>query len=194
MSVFVAFVLAILNAMLMDNVVLSRFYGICSFIGVGNRVKSATSMGLAVTFVIVLATIVCWPIYTFLLVPAGIAYFDTVIYILVIASLVQAVALFVRRFSPSLYRGLGIYLPLITSNCAVLGVVQSNTDTGLDFLSSLANGVGTSLGYFLVIFLFACIREKFEGTNMPKAMKGVPIALVTAALLALSFYGLQGII
>ena len=103
-------------------------------------------------------------------------------------------ALFIRRFSPGLYRSLGIYLPLITTNCAVLGVVQSNTDTGLDFLSSLANGVGTSLGYFLVIFLFACIREKFEGTNMPKAMKGVPIALVTAALLALSFYGLQGII
>ena len=111
-----------------------------------------------------------------------------------LTSLVQAVALFIRRFFPALYKSLGIYLPLITTNCAVLGVVQSNTDTGLDFLSSLANGVGTSLGYFLVIFLFACIRERFEGTKMPKAMKGVPIALVTAGLLALSFYGLQGII
>lgn len=194
MDIFVAFLLAIVNAMLMDNVVLSRFYGICPFIGVGNRVKSASSMGLAVVFVIVLATVVCWPIYTYLLVPAGIAYFDTVVYILVIASLVQAVALFIKGFSPSLYKGLGIYLPLITTNCAVLGVVQSNTDTGLDFLSSLANAVGTSLGFLLVIFLFACIRERLESSSMPKAMKGVPIALLTAGLMAMAFYGLSGMI
>ncbi len=194
MDIFVAFILGIVNAMLMDNVVLSRFYGICPFIGVGNRVKSASSMGLAVVFVIVLATVVCWPIYTFLLVPAQIPYFDTVVYILVIASLVQAVALFIRRFSPTLYRNLGIYLPLITTNCAVLGVVQSATDQGLDFLSSLGSAIGTSLGFLLVIFLFACIRERLEASNMPKAMKGVPIALLTAGLMALAFVGLQGMI
>lgn len=194
MEIIVSFILAIVSYMLIDNVVLSRFYGICSFIGVGNKVKSAFSMGLAVTFVIMMATLVCYPLYFYVLVPAGIPFLDTLVYILVIASLVQIVGLFIKKYSPALYKSLGIYLPLITTNCAVLGVVQTNSDSSLDFLTSLANGLGTSIGFLLVIVLFACMRERMNGYNIPKAMKGVPIALITAALMALAFMGFQGMV
>ena len=154
------FILAVVSSMLIDNVVLSRFYGICPFLGVSRKVKSATGMGIAVVFVIVLATLICWPLYNFVLVPAGIAFMDTVAYILVIASLVQLVGLFIKKYSPSLYKSLGIYLPLITTNCAVLGVAQGNTDQGYTFLEALANGVGTSLGFLLIIVVFSCIRVR----------------------------------
>ncbi len=194
MEIIVSFILAIVSYMLIDNVVLSRFYGICSFIGVGNKVKSAFSMGLAVTFVIMMATLVCYPLYFYVLVPAGIPFLDTLVYILVIASLVQIVGLFIKKYSPALYKSLGIYLPLITTNCAVLGVVQTNSDSSLDFLTSLANGLGTSIGFLVVIVLFACMRERMNGYNIPKAMKGVPIALITAALMALAFMGFQGMV
>ena len=194
MEMIVSFILAIVSYMLIDNVVLSRFYGICSFIGVGNKVKSAFSMGLAVTFVIMMATLVCYPLYFFVLVPAGIPFLDTLVYILVIASLVQIVGLFIKKTSPSLYKTLGIYLPLITTNCAVLGVVQTNSDSQLDFLTSLANGLGTSIGFLVVIVLFACMRERLNGYNIPKAMKGVPIALIVAALMAMAFMGFGGMV
>jgi len=194
MEMIISFILAIVSYMLIDNVVLSRFYGICSFIGVGNKVKSAFSMGLAVTFVIMMATLVCYPLYFFVLVPAGIPFLDTLVYILVIASLVQIVGLFIKKNSPALYKTLGIYLPLITTNCAVLGVVQTNSDASLDFLTSLANGLGTSIGFLVVIVLFACMRERMNGYNIPKAMKGVPIALITAALMALAFMGFGGMV
>ena len=194
MNYFVTFLLAIVSSFLVDNVVLSRFYGICSFIGDGNKVKSAFSMGLAVTFVIMMATLVCYPLYFYVLVPAGIPFLDTLVYILVIASLVQIVGLFIKKTSPSLYKTLGIYLPLITTNCAVLGVVQTNSDSQLDFLTSLANGLGTSIGFLVVIVLFACMRERMNGYNIPKAMKGVPIALIVAALMAMAFMGFGGMV
>ena len=194
MEMIVSFILAIVSYMLIDNVVLSRFYGICSFIGVGNKVKSAFSMGLAVTFVIMMATLVCYPLYFYVLVPAGIPFLDTLVYILVIASLVQIVGLFIKKYSPALYKSLGIYLPLITTNCAVLGVVQTNSDSSLNFLTSLANGLGTSIGFLVVIVLFACMRERMNGYNIPKAMKGVPIALITAALMAMAFMGFGGMV
>ena len=198
MNMFISFVLAILSSMLIDNVVLSRFYGICPFLGVSKKVSSSLGMGIAVVFVILLATLICWPLYAFVLVPAGIAFMDTVAYILVIASLVQLVGLFIKKYSPSLYKTLGIYLPLITTNCAVLGVVQSNTDQAqvLDFsnfLTSLANGVGTSLGFLLIIVVFSCIRTRLDSANTPKAFKGLPIALITAAIMAIAFLGLQGL-
>ena len=193
MSTLLTFVLAIISSMLIDNVVLSRFYGICPFLGVSKKVKSALGMGLAVVFVILLATIICWPLYNYVLVPASVPYLDTVTYILVIASLVQLVGLFIKKYSPSLYKSLGIYLPLITTNCAVLGVAQSNTDQGLSFLNALANGVGTSVGFLLVIVVFSAIRVRLETANTPKAFKGLPIALITAALMALAFMGLQGL-
>ena len=192
MNIFVAFILAIVSSMLIDNVVLSRFYGICPFLGVSKKVKSSLGMGIAVVFVIVMATLICYPLYQ-LLALAGITFMDTVAYILVIASLVQLVGLFIKKFSPSLYKSLGIYLPLITTNCAVLGVVQSNTDQGLTFLSSLANAIGTSVGFLMIIVVFSCIRTRLETANTPKAFKGLPIALITAALMALALMGLQGL-
>lgn len=190
---FVTFLLAILSAMLVDNVVLSRFYGICPFIGVSKKVNSAVGMGLAVVFVIVMATLICYPLYMLLEV-AGIPYMDTIAYILVIACLVQLVGLFIKKFSPSLYKSLGVYLPLITTNCAVLGVVQGNTDTGKTFVESLANGLGTSIGFLLIIVVFSCIRVRLESANTPKAWKGVPIALATAAIMAIAMMGLTGLI
>lgn len=191
--IFISFLLAIINSMLIDNVVLSRFYGICPFLGVSKKVSSSFGMGLAVTFVILLATLICWPLYNYVLVPAGIPYMDTVAYILVIASLVQLVGLFIKKFSPSLYKSLGIYLPLITTNCAVLGVAQSNTDQGLTFLNSLGNALGTSIGFLLIIVVFSCIRVRLESANTPKAFKGLPIALITAAIMAVALMGLQGL-
>ena len=193
MSIFISFILAIISSMLVDNVVLSRFYGICPFLGVSRKVKSSLGMGLAVVFVILLATVICWPLYNYVLVPAGIAFMDTVAYILVIASLVQLVGLFIKKYSPSLYKSLGIYLPLITTNCAVLGVAQSNTDQGYTFLQALANGIGTSVGFLLIIVTFSCIRARLESANTPKAFKGLPIALITAAIMAIAFMGLQGL-
>lgn len=193
MQIMISFLLAILSSMLIDNVVLSRFYGICPFLGVSRKVKSSFGMGIAVVFVIVLATVICWPLYNFVLVPAGIPFMDTVAYILVIASLVQLVGLFIKKYSQSLYKSLGIYLPLITTNCAVLGVAQGNTDQGLSFLSSLANGIGTSVGFLLIIVVFSCIRVRLESSNVPKAFKGLPIALIVAAIMAIAFMGLQGL-
>ena len=150
-------------------------------------------MGIAVVFVIIMASLICWPLYNFVLVPAGVPFLDTVAYILVIASLVQLVGLFIKKFSPSLYKSLGIYLPLITTNCAVLGVVQSNTDQGLDFLMSLGNAIGTSVGFLIIIVVFSCIRVRLETANTPKAFKGLPIALITAAIMAIALMGLQGL-
>jgi len=193
MEQFVAFLLAILSSMLIDNVVLSRFYGICPFLGVSRKVKSSLGMGIAVVFVIMLATIICWPLYNFILVPAGIPFMDTVAYILVIASLVQLIGLFIKKYSPSLYKSLGIYLPLITTNCAVLGVAQGNTDQGYTFLQAIANGLGTSVGFLLIIVTFSCIRTRLDSADTPKAFKGLPIALITAAIMAIALMGLQGL-
>ena len=151
-------------------------------------------MGIAVSFVIIMAALICYPIYNFILVPAGVPYLDTITFILVIASLVQVVGLFIKKFSPSLYKALGIYLPLITTNCAVLGVVSENTASKIDFGMSMANAVGTSIGFLVVIIVYACIRERLESSNVPKAFKGIPIALITAGIMAIAFLGLSGLI
>ena len=188
----VSFLLAIISFTVIDNVILSRYFGICSFVGVSNKVKSAVGMGLAVTFVTIMAALVCWPIYNFILVPAGMQYMKTIVFILVIASLVQMVGFFIKKKSPALYKSLGIYLPLITTNCAVLGVCSGNV--GYDFGYAMANAIGTSLGFLLVIFLYACIRVRLEGSSVPKAFKGVPIALIVAGLMAFVFASLNGMI
>lgn len=191
---FLAFILGIVNAMLINNVTLSRFYGICPFLGVSKKPTSALGMGVAVVFVIVLSAAVTWPIYNFILVPANIAFMDTLVYILVIASLVQLVEMFIKKFSPTLYNALGVYLPLITTNCAVLGVAQENTNNAYDFLTSMGNALGTSIGFALVIFVFSTIRIKLDAMDIPKAFKGIPIALVVAASMAIAFMGIQGMI
>lgn len=188
------FILAIISAMLINNVTLSRFYGVCPFLGVSKKPTSALGMGAAVFFVIIIASAVTWPIYNYILVPANIPFLDTLVYILVIASLVQLVEMFIKKFSPSLYKALGVYLPLITTNCAVLGVAQENTNNGLTFGASMANAIGTSLGFALVIFLFSAIRVRLEASNIPKAFKGIPIALITAAIMAIAFMGIKGLI
>ena len=192
MPYIVSFLLAIVSYTVIDNVILSRYFGICSFVGVGNKVKSAVGMGAAVTFVTMMAALVCWPIFNYILVPAGMEYMETIVFILVIASLVQMVGYFIKKTSPSLYKTLGIYLPLITTNCAVLGVVETNMT--YDFGRSMANALGTSLGFVLGIFLFACIRVKLEGNDLPKAFKGVPIALIVAGIMAVIFMGLGGMV
>ena len=192
MPYIVSFLLAIVSYTVIDNVILSRYFGICSFVGVGNKVKSAVGMGAVVTFVTMMAALVCWPIFNFILVPAGMEYMETIVFILVIASLVQMVGYFIKKTSPSLYKTLGIYLPWITTNCAVLGVVETNMT--YDFGRSMANALGTSLGFVLVIFLFACIRVKLEGNDLPKAFKGVPIALIVAGIMAIVFMGLGGMV
>ena len=193
MNWIIAFLLGIVNAMLINNVTLSRFYGICPFLGVSKKSSSALGMGAAVVFVIFLASLICWPIYQ-LLKAAGIQFMDTITYILVIASIVQLIEMIIKKYSPSLYKSLGVYLPLITTNCAVLGVAQGNTDQGLNFADSMANAIGTGLGFALVIFVFSTIRYRLDARENPSAFKGVPIALITAALMAMAFLGLSGLI
>ena len=193
MNYLAAFIMAIITYSLVNNVVLSRFYGICSFIGLGNKVKSSLCMGAAVSFVIIMAAAICYPLYNFILVPAGVAFLDTIAAILVIACLVMIVGLVMKKFLPGLYQSLGIYLPLITTNCAVLGVVSENIASKLDFGMAMANAVGTAAGFTLVIFLYATIRVRLEAANTPKAFKGIPIALVVASIMAMAFMGLQGI-
>ena len=150
-------------------------------------------MGLAVVFVILFATVICYPIYFYVLVPAGLPFMDTVVYILVIACLVQVVGFFIKKYSPALYKSLGIYLPLITTNCAVLGVVTENSNSGFDFGMSMANALGTSIGYLIMIVIFACIRMRLDSYSAPRAMKGVPLALITAGLMAMALMGLTGL-
>ncbi len=193
MNFVIAFLLAIVNGMLINNVILSRFYGICPFLGVSKKTSAASGMGLAVIAVILLASLICWPIYE-LLKLAGITFMDTITYILVIASIVQLIEMIIKKYSPSLYKSLGVYLPLITTNCAVLGVAQGNTDQGLGFIDSMANALGTAIGFAVVIFIFSTIRYRLDSSNTPKAFKGIPIALITAALMAMAMLGLSGLI
>lgn len=194
MNYIIAFLLGIVNAMLINNVTLSRFYGICPFLGVSKKTSSALGMGAAVVCVIMVASILCWPIYNFILVPAKIPFMDTITYILVIASIVQLIEMIIKKYSPSLYKSLGVYLPLITTNCAVLGVAQGNTDQALNFADSMANALGTGIGFAVVIFVFSTIRYRLDSGNSPKAFKGIPLALITAALMAMAFLGLSGLI
>ena len=189
-----------LGAILIDNFIFSQFLGCCPFLGVSKKVDTAVGMGLAVTFVMGLASAICWPINEYLLVnPAiygegdNLEFMQTIVYILVIAALVQFVEMFLKKSVPSLYEALGIYLPLITTNCAVLGVVLLNTQNGYNFIESVVYGVTGGLGFLLAIFLFASVRERLEFSEFPKAFEGFPIALVTAGLLALCFMGFSGL-
>ena len=193
MNYVIIFLLAILNAMLINNVTLSRFYGICPFLGVSKKSSSALGMGVAVIFVIIVASAICWPIYQ-LLKLANIQFMDTITYILVIASIVQLIEMIIKKYSPSLYKSLGVYLPLITTNCAVLGVAQGNTDQALNFADSMSNAIGTGVGFALVIFVFSTIRYRLDAGDNPRAFKGIPIALITAALMAMAFLGFSGLI
>ena len=182
-----------LGAILVENFILVQFLGICPFMGVSKKMDTATGMGLAVTFVMGLASIFCWLVNEYLLVPLGLEYLQTLAYILVIASLVQFVEMFLQKSMPALYEALGIYLPLITTNCAVLGVALLNTQNGYNFIESVVYGITGGLGFMLAIVLFASVRERLEYAEYPKAFEGFPIALVSAGLIALAFMGFSGL-
>ena len=190
-----------LGAILVNNFIFSQFLGICPFMGVSKKIDTAAGMGIAVTFVMGLASAICWPINQFLLVnPAiygeggpNLAFMQTVVFILVIAALVQFIEMFLKKSMPSLYEALGIYLPLITTNCAVLGVVLLNVQNNYNFIESVVYGITGGLGFLLAIVLFASIRERLVFADYPKAFEGFPIALVTAGLMALAFMGFSGL-
>ncbi len=185
LSIFIA-------AMLINNVVLIRFLGICPYLGVSQALSSAVGMGFAATFVMIISSMVTWVIQHFILVPFEIEFLQTVAFILVIATLVQFVEMFILKFSPSLYRALGVYLPLITTNCAIMGVALLNITDGYSFTQTISHALGAGAGFFLAIVLFAGIRERLARAEVPEPLEGMPIALVTAALMSMAFMGFAG--
>ena len=182
----------LLSAVLTENFILVKFYGICPFMGVSKKIDTALGMGMAVTFVMALASAACWAVNA-LLVRLGLEYMQTVAFILVNASIVQVVEMFLKKSVPALYKALGIFLPLITTNCAVLGVALVNVQKGYDFLRSVVNGAAGGLGFLLAIVLFASLRERVDRSDCPECFKGFPIALIAAGLLALAFMGFSGL-
>ena len=182
-----------LGAVLANNFIFSQFLGICPFLGVSKKVDTAIGMGFAVTFVMGLASAVCFLVNNFILVPLGLGYMQTVAFILVIASLVQFIEMFLQKAIPTLYTALGVYLPLITTNCAVLGVVLLNVQSNYNFISSVVYGITGGLGFLVAIVLFASIRERLVFAEYPKSFEGFPIALITAGLMALAFMGFSGL-
>jgi electron transport complex protein RnfA len=190
MKIFTIFI----GAMLINNFVLSRFLGICSFLGISKKIETAVGMGLAVTFVMTIASVMSYVVFHGILVPLHIEYLYNIAFILVIAALVQLVEMILKKKTPGLYKALGIYLPLITTNCVILAVAVINMRESYTFFESVANGLGASLGYMLAIVLFAGIRERIDRSNVPEVLKGLPVALITAGLMSIAFLGFQGLI
>ena len=187
-------IIILMSSVLVNNYVLSKFLGICPFLGVSKKLDQATGMGVAVTFVMLLATAVTWPIQIYVLNRFGLEYLQTIVFILVIATLVQFVELVLKKYIPSLHKSLGVYLPLITTNCAVLGVTVNNIQDGYGFIESMVSSLGCGLGFLLAMVLFSGVRERMEKSNPPKAFEGLPITLVAAAIVSLAFYGFAGIV
>ncbi len=188
------FIVILLSAVFINNYVLSRFLGICPFLGVSKKLDSATGMSLAVIFVMLMATAATYPIQKFLLDPNGLGYLQTIVFILVIAALVQLVEIVLKRYVPSLHKSLGVYLPLITTNCAVLGVTILNIDEGYNFAEAMVNSLGSGLGFFLAMVMFSGVRSTIEGSDIPESFKGLPVTLTAAAITSLSFLGFSGVI
>lgn len=185
----------LMSSILVNNYTLSKFLGICPFLGVSKKTDQATGMGIAVTAVMVVATAVTWPIQKFVLDALGLAYLQTIVFILVIATLVQFVEIVLKKYIPALHKSLGVYLPLITTNCAVLGVTINNITDGYDFIQSIFSALGCGLGFLLAMVLFAGVRSVLEGNNkIPKALQGLPITLICAAIVSLSFMGFSGLV
>ena len=184
----------VIGAIFVNNVVLSQFLGICPFLGVSSKVETSFGMGMAVTFVMALSSVVTWCLQQYVLVPFGIEYMQTITFILVIAALVQMVEIVLKKTSPALYQALGIFLPLITTNCAVLGVAIISVQKDFDLLTGVIYSVATALGFALALILFAGIRERLEVEDTPNAMRGVPIALIAAGLLAMAFMGFANVV
>lgn len=188
-----AIIILAINAALINNVVLSQFLGICSFLGVSKKSETASGMGMALTFVLTLSSLVCGILYHFLLVPFHLEYLKTIVFILIVAALVQFVEMFLKKFGKSLYDALGIYLPLITTNCAVLGVALLNVQKDYDILTGTVYGLATALGYWIAIVLLSHIREKMVNNDVPKSFQGFPIVMITAALMSIAFFGFSAL-
>ena len=194
MEGFKSLVVILLSSVLVNNYVLARFLGICPFLGVSKKLDQAAGMGVSVTAVMLLATLVTWPIQRFVLDEFGLGYLQTIVFILVIASLVQMLEVILKKFSPALHRGLGVYLPLITTNCAVLGVAINNITDGYTFIESMVSSLGCGLGFLLAMVLFSGIRSRIDETEVPRPFRGVAITLIAASFLSLAFMGLAGIV
>ena len=183
-----------LAAILTNNYILCKFLGICPFLGVSKKLDTAVSMSAAVIVVMVVATAVTWPIQTLLLDPLGLGYLQTIVFILIIAALVQFIETFMKKNMPPLYQALGVYLPLITTNCAVLGVTTLNISSGYNYIESLINSFGSGVGFLVAMVLFACVRGRLETADIPKSLQGLPITLVSASIVACSFLGFGGLV
>ena len=194
MDMFKSLIVILLSSVLVNNYVLSRFLGICPFLGVSKKLNQASGMGLSVTLVMLLATAVTWPIQYLVLEPLGLGYMQTIVFILVIATLVQMLEMMLKRFSPSLHQSLGVYLPLITTNCAVLGVAINNITDGYTFLESIVSSLGCGLGFLLAMVLFAGLRSRIDETNVPKPFRGLAVTLIAASFISLAFMGFAGIV
>ncbi len=194
MEGFKSLIVILLSSVLVNNYVLSRFLGICPFLGVSKKLNQAVGMGVSVTVVMLLATLVTWPIQHFILDRFGLAYLQTIVFILIIASLVQILEIILKRFSPALHQGLGVYLPLITTNCAVLGVAINNITDAYSFVESMVSSLGCGLGFLLAMILFSGLRSRIDETEVPGSFRGVSITLIAASFISLAFMGLAGIV
>ena len=194
MDMFKTLIVILLSSVLVNNYVLSRFLGICPFLGVSKKLNQAVGMGISVTAVMLLATLATWPIQHFILDKFGLGYMQTIVFILIIAALVQMLEIILKKFSPALHKGLGVYLPLITTNCAVLGVAINNITDGFGFVESLVSSLGCGLGFLLAMVLFSGLRSRIDETNIPKPFRGVASTLIAASFISLAFMGLAGIV
>ncbi len=194
MELFRSLVIILMSSVLVNNYVLSRFLGICPFLGVSKKLDQATGMGVSVIFVMIMATLATWPIQMLILEPLGLGYLQTVIFILVIAALVQFIEIALKKFMPALHKSLGVYLPLITTNCAVLGVTINNINDGYNFLESIVAALGCGLGFLLAMVLFAGVRSRIEESGIPQHFRGLPVTLIAASIVALAFMGFGGIV
>lgn len=188
-----------LASILTENYILNKFLGICPFLGVSKKLNTAAGMSTAVTFVMVISTAVTWPIYTYILLPNNLAYLQTLVFILIIATLVQLVEIILKKYIPSLYKALGIYLPLITTNCAVLGVTilvieKGTADSSFGYIHALVNAFGSGIGFMVAMIIFSGVRQRLENSDIPNFLKGLPITLVAASIVAVSFLGFQGVV
>lgn len=194
MEMFKILIVILLSSVLVDNYVLSRFLGICPFLGVSKKLNQAVGMGVAVTIVMLIATAVTWPIQYFVLDTLGLGYLQNIVFILIIAALVQMLELLLKKFSPALHKGLGVYLPLITTNCAVLGVTINNIIDGYTFIESMVSSLGCGLGFLLAMVLFSGLRSRIDESNIPAPFRGLAVTLIAASFISLAFMGFGGIV
>ena len=194
METFKTLVIILMSSVLVNNYVLSRFLGICPFLGVSKKLNQATGMGISVIFVMLVATMVTWPIQHYVLDKVGLGYLQTVVFILVIAALVQFIEIVLKKYIPSLHKSLGVYLPLITTNCAVLGVTINNITDGYNFLESMVSSLGCGLGFLLAMVLFSGVRSKIQESEIPQSFKGLPATLIAASFVSLAFMGFAGVV